>query len=81
MINLVAHVLEDEDFQASFCEGCEMKHREHGNDVCPADLDPSDSGCIRRGAWLDIRGILLRAERDAEAKAGGRIGLEGREAA
>jgi hypothetical protein len=58
-----------------------MIHMEYGEATCNAYLDPSDSGCIRRGAWLDIRGILLRAERDAEAKAGGRIGLEGKEAA
>jgi hypothetical protein len=70
MMNLAGSVLDDDDFLSDFCEGCGAVVSELGYDWCPAEFDPKEPGCERRGVWLGIHELLRDTEKEIEARIG-----------
>jgi hypothetical protein len=65
-MNYVKDTLENEEFQERFCRNCKEMLEEYGFTDCVAGLDPSDSNCVRRSAWLEIRGRARTLELDVD---------------
>ena len=52
--NATRAYLEHEEFEKGFCCGCGAVEIENGLFDCPANFDPSDSGCEQRDRYKEI---------------------------